>query len=166
MISRTKADNGVSAVGVARVRDAVMQAVFVALPELNAIETHAIAAPVWWSRHIDAGETLGQLAGAALEFGAVGDGFALVARPGIDPAVEGALREVGVATIFTAITLSVGVATWGFSDLKFQADMGILLTFMFMVNMLMAITVLPAFAVKLDSLFPRRGPVKAPAIGH
>ena len=81
-------------------------------------------------------------------------------------ALEGALREVGIATIFTAITLSVGVATWGFSDLKFQADMGILLTFMFMVNMLMAITVLPAFAVKLDSLFPRRGPVKAPAIGH
>jgi predicted RND superfamily exporter protein len=44
--------------------------------------------------------------------------------------------------------------------------MGILLTFMFMVNMLMAITVLPAFAVKLDYRFPRRGPVKAPAIGH
>lgn len=81
-------------------------------------------------------------------------------------ALEGALREVGIATIFTAITLSVGVATWSFSDLKFQADMGILLTFMFMVNMLMAITVLPAFAVKLDSLFPRKGPVKAPAIGH
>jgi predicted RND superfamily exporter protein len=53
------------------------------------------------------------------------------------------LREVGIATIFTAITLSVGVATWSFSDLKFQADMGILLTFMFMVNMVMAITVLP-----------------------
>ena len=81
-------------------------------------------------------------------------------------ALEGALREVGIATIFTAITLSVGVATWSFSDLKFQADMGILLTFMFMVNMLMAITVLPAFAVTLDSLFPRKGPVKAPAIGH
>lgn len=81
-------------------------------------------------------------------------------------ALEGALREVGIATIFTAITLSVGVATWSFSDLKFQADMGILLTFMFMVNMIMAITVLPAFAVKLDSLFPRKGPVKAPAIGH
>ena len=80
--------------------------------------------------------------------------------------LEGALREVGVATIFTAITLSVGVATWGFSDLKFQADMGILLTFMFLVNMLMAITVLPAFAVQLDHLFPRRSPVKAPAIGH
>jgi hypothetical protein len=81
-------------------------------------------------------------------------------------ALRGALREVGIATIFTAITLSVGVATWSFSDLKFQAEMGILLTFMFMVNMVMAITVLPAFAVMLDSLFPRKGPVKAPAIGH
>jgi hypothetical protein len=84
----------------------------------------------------------------------------------IKAALEGALREVGVATIFTAITLSVGVATWSFSGLKFQAEMGILLTFMFMVNMVMAITVLPAFAVILDSLFPRRGPVRAPAIGH
>ena len=82
------------------------------------------------------------------------------------PALEGALREVGIATVFTAITLSVGVATWSFSDLKFQADMGILLTFMFMVNMVMAIVVLPAFAVTLDSMFPRKGPVKAPAIGH
>lgn len=81
-------------------------------------------------------------------------------------ALEGALREVGIATIFTAITLSLGVATWSFSDLKFQADMGILLTFMFMVNMIMAITVLPAFAVTLDALFPRKRPVEAPAIGH
>ncbi len=84
----------------------------------------------------------------------------------IKEALRGSLREVGIATIFTAITLSVGVATWSFSDLKFQAEMGILLTFMFMVNMVMAITVLPAFAVMLDSLFPRQGPVKAPAIGH
>ncbi|MFA7268918.1 MAG: efflux RND transporter permease subunit [Sterolibacterium sp.] len=81
-------------------------------------------------------------------------------------ALEGALREVGVATIFTAITLSVGVATWSCSELKFQADMGILLAFMFMTNMVMAITVLPAFAVKLDSLFPRKGPPRAAAIGH
>ncbi|MCT9823801.1 efflux RND transporter permease subunit [Pseudomonas veronii] len=77
-----------------------------------------------------------------------------------------ALREVGVATIFTAITLSIGVATWAFSPLKFQADMGLLLTFMFMVNMLMAITLLPAIAVTLDMLIPRRGPVRAPLIIH
>lgn len=75
-------------------------------------------------------------------------------------AVEHALLEVGVATIFTAITLAVGVATWAFSDLKFQADMGKLLAFMFLVNMIMAMTVLPAFAVWLERTFPRRRPVR------
>ncbi len=75
-------------------------------------------------------------------------------------AVEHALLEVGVATIFTAITLAVGVATWAFSDLKFQADMGKLLAFMFMVNMVMAMTVLPAFAVWLERAFPRKRPVR------
>ena len=44
--------------------------------------------------------------------------------------------------------------------------MGLLLTFMFMVNMLMAITLLPAIAVMLDVLIPRRGPVRAPLIAH
>lgn len=75
-------------------------------------------------------------------------------------AVEHALLEVGVATIFTAITLAIGVATWSFSELKFQADMGKLLAFMFMVNMVMAMTVLPAFAVWLERVFPRKRPVR------
>ena len=77
-----------------------------------------------------------------------------------------ALRETGIATIFTALTLSVGVATWSFSELKFQADMGLLLTFMFMVNMLMAMTLLPALAVMLDVLIPRRRPVRVPLLSH
>ncbi|MGB5949391.1 MAG: MMPL family transporter [Parvibaculum sp.] len=71
-----------------------------------------------------------------------------------------ALLETGMATFFTAITLAIGVSTWAFSALKFQADMGLLLTFMFMVNMFMAITVLPALAVVLDIVFPRRVPVR------
>ena len=71
-----------------------------------------------------------------------------------------ALLETGMATFFTAITLAIGVSTWAFSALKFQADMGLLLTFMFMVNMIMAITVLPALAVVLDIVFPRRVPVR------
>ncbi|MGH8788955.1 MAG: efflux RND transporter permease subunit [Cupriavidus necator] len=75
-----------------------------------------------------------------------------------------ALKETGLATVFTAITLSVGVATWMFSSLKFQADMGALLTFMFLVNMVMAITLLPAFAAVLEKFFPRRGPVRMPEI--
>lgn len=78
----------------------------------------------------------------------------------ITKAVEFALLEVGVATIFTAITLAVGVATWAFSGLKFQADMGKLLAFMFIVNMVMAMTVLPAFAVWLERVFPRKRPVR------
>lgn len=78
----------------------------------------------------------------------------------ITKAVEYALLEVGVATIFTAITLAVGVATWAFSDLKFQADMGKLLAFMFIINMIMAMTVLPAFAVWLERVFPRKRPVR------
>ncbi|MBU3022902.1 RND family transporter [Aestuariibacter sp. A3R04] len=57
-----------------------------------------------------------------------------------------ALKERGSAVLFTGITLAVGVSTWVFSTLKFQMDMGILLTFMFLVNMLGAIIVLPALA--------------------
>ncbi|WP_233849218.1 efflux RND transporter permease subunit [Paraburkholderia sp. HD33-4] len=76
-------------------------------------------------------------------------------------AVEQAILEVGVATIFTAITLAVGVATWSFSALKFQADMGKLLAFMFLVNLVMAMTALPALAVWLTRLFPRRSAVKS-----
>ncbi len=81
-------------------------------------------------------------------------------------AFKQALRETGIATVFTALTLSVGVATWSFSELKFQADMGLLLTFMFMVNMLMAMTCLPALAVMLDVLIRRRRPVRAPLLSH
>ncbi|MBL4583852.1 MAG: RND family transporter [Pseudomonadales bacterium] len=57
-----------------------------------------------------------------------------------------ALRLTGKPIIFTGLTLAVGVATWIFSDLKFQADMGILLTFMFILNMLGAILILPSLA--------------------
>ncbi|MER2493739.1 efflux RND transporter permease subunit [Catenovulum sediminis] len=55
-----------------------------------------------------------------------------------------ALIERGSAVMFTGITLAIGVSTWVFSSLKFQVDMGILLTFMFLVNMLGAILFLPA----------------------
>ena len=84
----------------------------------------------------------------------------------IVPAFRRALSETGIATVFTAITLSVGVATWVFSPLKFQADMGLLLAFMFMLNMVMAITLLPALAVTIDTLIPRRRPVHRPFMAH
>ena len=56
------------------------------------------------------------------------------------------LKDTGAAVVFTALTLAIGVFTWVFSNLKFQADMGLLLTFMFLVNMLGAIILLPAMA--------------------
>lgn len=55
-----------------------------------------------------------------------------------------ALKTTGIAIFYTALTLAVGVGMWIFSDLKFQADMGVMLTFMFIVNMIAAIIFLPA----------------------
>jgi predicted RND superfamily exporter protein len=70
-------------------------------------------------------------------------------------AYQRALLETGNAVVFTGITLAIGVSTWAFSPLKFQADMGLLLAFMFTINMLMATTALPALAVVLDRLLPQ-----------
>jgi len=54
------------------------------------------------------------------------------------------LRLTGRAVIFTGFTLAAGVGTWTFSALQFQADMGILLSFIFLANMVAAIVILPA----------------------
>ena len=54
------------------------------------------------------------------------------------------LRLTGRAVIFTGFTLATGVGTWIFSTLQFQADMGILLCFIFLANMVGAIVLLPA----------------------
>jgi uncharacterized protein len=67
----------------------------------------------------------------------------------VHEAYERTLRVTGASIIFTGITLAIGVATWVFSPLKFQADIGIMLTFMFLVNMLAAIILLPALAAWL-----------------
>lgn len=54
------------------------------------------------------------------------------------------LKTTGSAVMFTGFTLSIGVSTWIFSALKFQMDIGILLSFMFFLNMLGAIILLPS----------------------
>jgi len=64
------------------------------------------------------------------------------------------LKEVGTGVVFTSVTMTIGVATWYFSDLKFQADMGILLAYMFFVNMLAAVIIIPALA---SFLYPQEG---------
>lgn len=56
------------------------------------------------------------------------------------------LKSTGKAVWFTGVTLAIGVASWAFSPIKFQADMGILLTFMFLWNMIGALWLLPAVA--------------------
>jgi len=68
---------------------------------------------------------------------------------GLKDAFEEALKQRGTASVFTAVTMTVSVATWMFSALKFQADMGLLLAFMFLVNMFGAILLLPALAAYL-----------------
>ncbi len=62
----------------------------------------------------------------------------------LDEANYQTLRLTGRAVIFTGFTLAAGVGTWMFSDLQFQADMGILLSFIFLANMVGAIILLPA----------------------
>jgi uncharacterized protein len=129
----------------------------------------------WFMKALDIGLTVATLPVMVLAVG-IGVDYAfyiynrlqIYLADGLDivTAFRRTLRETGNATIFTAITLSIGVTTWGFSDLKFQADMGLLLAFMFMINMVMAITLLPALAVVIDTVLPRRRPVRRPFLAH
>ena len=70
----------------------------------------------------------------------------LQAGHSFDVALQAAMLQAGSAVLFTGLTLAAGVSTWIFSMLQFQADMGVLLTFMFLTNMLCAILLLPAIA--------------------
>ncbi len=75
-----------------------------------------------------------------------------------------ALKQRGTASLFTAITMTVSVGTWYFSALKFQGDMGILLAFMFLVNVFGAILLAPALAayfVKADQFRAKKAHAKA-----
>ncbi|NBW41614.1 RND family transporter, partial [bacterium] len=65
---------------------------------------------------------------------------------------ESALARSGAAVLLTGLTLAVGVSTWYFSKLQFQADMGILLAFMFIANMIGALVFIPILA-RLTGLY-------------
>jgi predicted RND superfamily exporter protein len=54
------------------------------------------------------------------------------------------LLFTGKVVVLTGFTLAAGVVTWAFAPIKFQADMGLLLAFMFLVNMLGALILLPS----------------------
>ena len=64
----------------------------------------------------------------------------------LSQAYRQALRFTGKVVLLTGITLAIGVATWSLSPIKYQADMGILLAFMFIWNMVGALVLLPALA--------------------
>ena len=59
------------------------------------------------------------------------------------------LATAGAAVVLTGLTLAAGVATWIVAPLKLQADMGTVLTFMFLVNMIGAIVLLPSLGAWL-----------------
>lgn len=65
---------------------------------------------------------------------------------GLKEAYLATLTSTGKAVMFTGVTLAIGVFTWVFSPIKFQADMGLLLTVMLLWNMLGALVLIPAFA--------------------
>ncbi len=57
-----------------------------------------------------------------------------------------ALLFTGKVVMLTGVTLAIGVITWVASPIKFQADMGLLLGFMFLWNMLGALILVPALS--------------------
>ena len=71
-------------------------------------------------------------------------------------AYERTLATTGAGVVLTGLTLAAGVATWIVAPLKFQADMGTVLTFMFLVNMVGAVVLLPALGAWL--VRPRKTP--------
>ncbi|WP_282608105.1 RND family transporter [Pelagibius sp. Alg239-R121] len=75
---------------------------------------------------------------------------------GLHDAYEETLRVTGNAVLVTGLTLAISVSTWAFSALKFQADMGVLLAFMFLANMLGALLLLPSLAFVVYSFLRRK----------
>ena len=93
------------------------------------------------------GQTLGQPDTADLDFVSTSpDGQYVVILDAETNAYLETLKTTGKAVSFTGLTLAIGVVMWAFSPIKFQADMGILLTFMFLWNMIGALWLLPALA--------------------
>jgi predicted RND superfamily exporter protein len=62
----------------------------------------------------------------------------------LDEAVRRAVRTTGMAVSFTATTIVAGIVLWSFSNLRFQAEMAQLLSILMVINMLGAITMVPA----------------------
>jgi predicted RND superfamily exporter protein len=78
-------------------------------------------------------------------------------------AYQRAVQFTGKVVALVGVTLAAGVITWAWSPIKFQADMGILLTFMFLWNMIGALVLIPALS---HFLLNRRAAAPAVAAAH
>jgi predicted RND superfamily exporter protein len=85
---------------------------------------------------------------------------------GLSEAYYRALLFTGKVVMLTGFTLAVAVGTWSLSPIKFQADMGELLAFMFLWNMLGALILVPALASFLLPKAWDRGLPKQPGNAH
>jgi predicted RND superfamily exporter protein len=74
----------------------------------------------------------------------------------IDEAVRRTVRTTGMAVSFTATTIVGGIITWSWSSLRFQAEMAQLLVILMVINMLGAITIVPAFYSIVKPKFAQR----------
>ena len=72
------------------------------------------------------------------------------------------LQFTGKVVVLVGVTLAAGVITWALSPIKFQADMGILLAFMFIWNMIGAVVLIPALS---HFLLPTRRTVRSEHVG-
>ncbi|MFC5463103.1 efflux RND transporter permease subunit [Massilia niabensis] len=64
----------------------------------------------------------------------------------LSDAYRHAVQFTGKVVALVGVTLGAGVVTWAWSPIRFQADMGILLTFMFIVNMIGSLILVPALS--------------------
>jgi len=134
-----------------------IRAVICVILPLSLVSILCYALMTW----LEIGLTLSTLPVAALGVGIGVDygiyilnGLRIANRRGrsFEKCYESALARSGAAVLLTGLTLAVGVSTWYFSKLQFQADMGILLAFMFIANMIGALVFIPILA-RLTGLY-------------
>jgi predicted RND superfamily exporter protein len=72
-------------------------------------------------------------------------------------AITASLTTTGKAIMFTALIMLMGIAPWYFmSELKFMADMGLLLMLVMAINMVLALIVLPLLVYLIKPQFVAR----------
>ena len=75
----------------------------------------------------------------------------------IPQSITAALTTTGKAIMFTASIMLIGILPWYFlSGLKFMADMGLLLVLLMIINMVLALVVLPLLVWLVNPSFLRR----------